>query len=274
ALLATATFTGESASGWQEVSFGSPVTIAANTTYVASYHTNAGNYSVDSGYFTSSGVNTPPLHALANGVDGADGVYLYGASAFPTQTYQASNYWVDVVFNTGAPDTTPPTVTSVTPASGATGVTTVSPVTATFSEPMNASTITTTTFVLRDPGNNTVASSVSYNAGTNTATLSPAVALAASTTYTATITGGASGVKDLAGNALASNFVWSFTTGAGPACPCSIWSPSATPAQTANDPSAVELGVRFRAEAGGTITGIRFYKAASNTGIHTGTLWT
>src|SRR5439155_25334134 len=173
------------------------------------------------GYFASAGVDTPPLHALATGVDGADGVYLYGASAFPTQTYQASNYWVDVVYTTGAPDTTPPTVTSVTPASGATGVNTSTTVTATFSEAMNASTITTGTFVLRN-GASVVTSTVSYNSNTNVATLTPSAALAASTTYTATITGGASGVKDVSGNALASNFVWSFTTGAGPACPCSV----------------------------------------------------
>ena len=50
------------------------------------------------GYFTSAGVDNAPLHALANGVDGANGVYVYGASAFPTQTFNAANYWVDVVF--------------------------------------------------------------------------------------------------------------------------------------------------------------------------------
>jgi len=271
-LLATATFTGESASGWQQVTFGTPVAITANTTYVASYHTNAGNYSVNSAYFTSAAVDNAPLHALANGVDGANGVYLYGASAFPTQTFNASNYWVDVVYNVAAPDTTPPTVSSVTP-NGLPPVSPATSVTATFSEAMNASTITTSTFVLRNPGGNIVASTVGYNTGTNVATLTPSAPLAASTTYTATITGGASGVKDLAGNALASNFVWSFTTGTGPTCPCTIWSASTTPGGTANDPNAVELGVRFRADSSGTITGIRFYKAATNTGTHTGSLW-
>ena len=39
-----------------------------------------------------------PLHALGNGVDGGNAVYAYGGAAFPTQTYQASNYWVDVLF--------------------------------------------------------------------------------------------------------------------------------------------------------------------------------
>ena len=44
--LATATFTNETASGWQSVTFSTPVTLTANATYVASYHTNVGHYSV------------------------------------------------------------------------------------------------------------------------------------------------------------------------------------------------------------------------------------
>ena len=45
-LLATATFTNETASGWQQVNFSNPVAITAGTTYVASYHTD-GDYSAD-----------------------------------------------------------------------------------------------------------------------------------------------------------------------------------------------------------------------------------
>ena len=96
-LLARATFTNETASGWQEVTFSTPVAISASTTYVASYHTSAGYYSFDAGYFNQS-LNNPPLQALASGVSGGNGVYVYGAGGFPTQTYEAANYWVDVVF--------------------------------------------------------------------------------------------------------------------------------------------------------------------------------
>lgn len=50
------------------------------------------------------GVDNPPLHVLANGVSGGDGVYLYSTtSAFPTGTYDAANYWVDVVFQPSTP---------------------------------------------------------------------------------------------------------------------------------------------------------------------------
>ena len=96
-LLATAMSVNESVSGWQEVTFATPVAVTAGTTYVASYHTQSGRYSVDASYFIA-GVNTPPLRALANGVDGASGLYRYGATAFPTSSYASSNYWVDVVF--------------------------------------------------------------------------------------------------------------------------------------------------------------------------------
>ena len=73
--------------------------IAANTTYVASYYAPVGEYSADGGYFGSSGVDSPPLHALANGVDGGNGVYSYGPSGtFPTNSYNSANYWVDVTF--------------------------------------------------------------------------------------------------------------------------------------------------------------------------------
>jgi len=74
------------------------VSITANTTYVASYHTAVGYYSANPAYFSSSAFVNPPLRALANGEDGPDGVYRYGAGAFPDQTYNATNYWVDVVF--------------------------------------------------------------------------------------------------------------------------------------------------------------------------------
>ncbi len=113
--LGTATFSNETASGWQQVNFSPPVAIQANTVYVASYFAPEGHYSGDLNYFASQGVDTRPLHALATGVAGGDGVYGYGAtSSFPTNTFKALNYWVDVLFT---PEDVP-TLTSiaVTPA--------------------------------------------------------------------------------------------------------------------------------------------------------------
>lgn len=97
--LAEATFTGETASGWQQVNFSTPVAVTANTVYVASYHTNVGRYSGDNNYFATTGVSRGPLQALRNGASGGNGVYAYGSGViFPTSTYLATNYWVDVVF--------------------------------------------------------------------------------------------------------------------------------------------------------------------------------
>ena len=76
--LATATFSDETASGWQQALFATPVAIASNTVYVASYHANNGHYSADLNYFPAKGVDNPPLHALTNGVSGGNGVYAYG----------------------------------------------------------------------------------------------------------------------------------------------------------------------------------------------------
>ncbi len=97
-LLASVTFTNETGSGWQEMSLSTPVAINANTTYVASYHTNVGRYSANGAYFSGSGLDKPPLRALVDGESGGNGVYRYGAGGFPNQTWNASNYWVDVVF--------------------------------------------------------------------------------------------------------------------------------------------------------------------------------
>jgi O-glycosyl hydrolase len=109
---------------------------------------------------------------------------------------------------------TVPTVTSVTPTSGATNVLATNAVTATFSEPMNGATLTTSTFTLTATGFPAATGTVTYNTGTQTATFTPSPALASSTTYTATITTGAQGAT---GAALASNYTWNFTTGATPA---------------------------------------------------------
>jgi hypothetical protein len=278
-LLASATFTNETATGWQEVTFASPVAITAGTTYVASYYAPRGNYAVNEDYFAPAAVDSPPLRALRDGEDGGNGVYGYGPlGTFPTGTYRTENYWVDVVFETSGPDNTAPTVSSVAPANDATGVAPGANVTATFSEGMAAASITTGTILLRVPSGATVPAAVSYDGATRTATLDPTAPLTEATTYTAVVKGGTDGVKDSAGNALAGDFTWRFTTRSPQSlgCPCSIWGPQALPEKAAEttDNAALEVGVKFRSELDGNITGVRFYKGATNTGTHVGHLWT
>jgi len=98
-LLASATFTNETSSGWQQVNFSTPAAITANTVYVASYFAPAGHYSADRNFFSTAGLNDPPIHLLANGVSGPNGVFSYGSlSSFPTSSFNATNYWVDVTY--------------------------------------------------------------------------------------------------------------------------------------------------------------------------------
>ena len=117
-------------------------------------------------------------------------------------------------------DLTPPTVTTVSPADGASGVDVAASVHAIFSEAVDPTTITTTTFTLvtRDTGL-PVSANVSYDAGTFTATLHPVGLLSPGTMYTATVKGGATGASDPAGNHLAADRVWSFAVGAADTTP-------------------------------------------------------
>jgi Domain of unknown function (DUF4082) len=99
-LLATATFTNETATGWQQVNFSEPVTIYKDTVYVASYHAPRGHYASDEQFFTDAGIDNGPLHLLKTGVSGKNGLFSYSKkSTFPKSTYLSTNYWVDVVFN-------------------------------------------------------------------------------------------------------------------------------------------------------------------------------
>jgi hypothetical protein len=208
------------------------------------------------------------------------GVLYNGAPInYTTEVIKGVHY---AVFSAGAGayqvsyayDATPPTVVTVTPSNAAVDVRTAESVKAMFSESIDPATIHTGAMELRNPADELIEATVSYDNNTKTATLDPIASLAASTTYWATVLGGANGVKDAAGNPLKADFTWSFTTAASD-CPCSIWDNSAVFSYVAaNDPNPVELGVKFRSETDGYITGIRFYKGSQNTGVHVGNLWT
>ncbi|WP_199582837.1 DUF4082 domain-containing protein [Blastococcus sp. TF02-9] len=270
--LATGTFTSETASGWQTLTFPVPVAIAAGTPYVVSYHSPTGAYVADAGFFAGAAVVNEPLQALRNGDGGPNGVYRSGSAGFPADTWGATNYWVDVVFTTGAPaDARPPVATVGGPLPDSTSVPRTATPSAVFDEPVRPESITGT---VTAPGGGPVAGAVRYDAATRTATFTPAQELAAGTRYTATF----GGAQDLSGNSLATPLSWSFTTMGAPAvpgvCPCSIWDDTAVPAVVGvEEAAALELGMRFSAAADGTVTGVRFYKGPRNTGVHTGTLW-
>ena len=194
---------GDTYTYWDDVYFDTTqarVEIGDASTYAASRHR---EIQVPSAWTDSSITIT-----LNDGTfDSFAGLYLYvtdsagrvNANGFPLQA---------------GPDTTPPTLTTSTPANGATGVARTTTVTATFSEAMTASSIGTSTFELRDSGNVLVPAGVAYNTTTRVATLTPTAQLATAQAYSARVKSGTAGVKDAAGNALAADATWSFTTAA------------------------------------------------------------
>ncbi|MGA9813232.1 MAG: DUF4082 domain-containing protein [Terriglobales bacterium] len=101
-LLATQVVRSETASGRQLVLFSTPVSIAANQVFTCGYFAPNGHFSNDKNTFTSQS-NVPPLHVPTYG-----GVFVYSeqSTRWPTSTWTASNYWVDVLF---APATQSPT---------------------------------------------------------------------------------------------------------------------------------------------------------------------
>jgi hypothetical protein len=241
-LLGTATFPSETASGWQQGYFATPVWVDANTPYVASYFAPDGHYSATGNYFATSGTDSPPLHALANGIDGTNGIYTYTTTgAFPATSFQATNYWVDVLYAaqtysiSGSITGVGGAGATVTLSGGTTPVTTTTDVNGNFT--FNGIYAGTYAVAPSNPG-------YVFVPGTQSVVISQA-----------NVTGVTFTVPRI--------------------CPCdTIWQPSTTPTGVdSNDPSSLEVGVQWEANTDGYILGVRFYKAATNVGVHVGNLW-
>ena len=112
-----------------------------------------------------------------------------------------------------APDTTAPTVVATVPDADAVNVAIDLPVTATFSELLDAATVTAASFTLVPDGGSALLATVSWDSASTTATLTPDVALDYSTLYAAHLS---TAITDTAGVALAAEHIWSFTTAAAP----------------------------------------------------------
>ncbi len=251
ALVASATFTGETSSGWQTLVFSSPVGVTAGTTYVAGYLAPNGHYSYTGSAFTSA-VTNGPLTAVANSTS-PNGVFSYtGSSAFPTGSFNAANYWVDVLFQPGGSSVpSAPSNVSASPASNQAQVS--------WSAPANQGTSSITGYTVTPFAGTTAGTPVQVGAST-TSTNVPGLTNGTAYTFkvTATNSSGPSQPSAPSGAITPEDTVFDF----------------ATPTTAdAGDSSGVELGVKFSASASGTIVGLRFYKSAANTGTHVGTLW-
>ncbi|MEO8222876.1 MAG: DUF4082 domain-containing protein, partial [Specibacter sp.] len=267
AQLATVTFTNESASGWQNAKFVSPVAVTAGQTYVVSYLAPNGRYSYQSGYWDYKGTTVAPL-SIAGGFGSAPaGVYNTGGN-FPTDSYEGSNYFVDAVFE--STDTSPLQATAQVPAGGSSSVATTTPISAVLSKDVTASSVN---IALAVTAGAAVAGSTSYDPATRKATFTPAAALAPNTSYTATISATSAGAPVTSGAS------WAFKTVLPDAlagnCPCSMYQDSSTPTVLSiADGTSLSLGVKFSPTLNGTISGVKFYKGPGNTGTHIGSLYT
>jgi Domain of unknown function (DUF4082)/Bacterial Ig-like domain len=201
-VLASVAFSNESAAGWQQQSLASPLQLQPNTTYVVSVNANSRYAVTQSGL--ASQVSNGPLHTVA---DGLNGVFNATIGAFPNQSYISSNYFVDAVIAPGPP----PVVSSQVPVPGASGIPASTPVQASFSRPLDPTTVTTSSFFLTGPGGASVPATVAYDSATQKATLAPASPLNDSATYTARL---ASTITAVDGVPLAAPVSWTFTTAA------------------------------------------------------------
>ncbi|MGM1065346.1 DUF4082 domain-containing protein [Saccharothrix sp. Mg75] len=266
--LATGTFTDETTTGWQSLTFAAPVAVEPNTTYVVSYFAPRGHYAIDETFFGNYGrlIGHDQVWAVADTATTPNGLFRYGGG-MPDSGYHASNYWVDVVYRHGADgDYTRPVLDTRDPAPDSAGAPATGVLTLGFDEPIDPASPTIT---LSDDGRAVLHGTAALSDDRRTVTWTPDAPLAPGTRYTASAV-----VADARGNALAVPATWSFTTAPGTACPCSLFSAATVPEVPASpDSGPFELGVRFGTSTPGTVTGVRFYKGPGNTGTHTGSLW-
>lgn len=259
--LASATFISESGSGWQDVTFSSPVAVTADTLYVASVTMPDGKYIASPNYFLTDQTNYPLVVPSSSNAPG-NGVYSTTPGIYPaSNSGNASNYWIDVDFKaTNVP--TPPTVDTVSPANGSTNVVPGASLTAAFDMAMNPDSFTSSSFIVQDDQNNVLGSTVSFDTATGIATYIPDNGFATGKTYTATLkSGGGSAVQNIDGTPMSADYTWSFTVSATNSCPCSLKDRAAPiGAGTFDDLGSLELGTKIVPQTNGYITSVRFYK--------------
>jgi len=158
----------------------------------------------------SGTISTVPVGTVSVTIEGVvGGVVVWrgqatGITVAANQTVTAGTITMSYIGS----DTTAPTVQTVSPANGASGVSSNTTVSATFSEDVVSASINANTFILTC-GTTTVSGTVTYDSPTRTAIFTPSSSLPASSSCAASIT---TGVEDLAGHLMATNYPWSFTT--------------------------------------------------------------
>jgi hypothetical protein len=252
--LAEGTFTDESSSGWQTLTFSQPVEVAKDTEYVASYRAPGGKYSVTPGALSRE-VAKAPLSTPANG-----GAYTF-STGFPS-TRSSASYLVDVVFERPAPQLA---ITVQDPPAGAVDVSRSTDVSVWFDDTIKPGASMTVT-----QGSTSISGTTTLSADATRLTFKPDGKLPLDSVVTVTL----SGVTSTGGASLGTQ-TWSFRTTAAddPGAPQTLFGDQVPTTPAASEGSAVELGTVFTPAKDGKIRAIRFYKGAGNGGTHVGHLW-
>jgi hypothetical protein len=254
--LAEGTFTDESTTGWQTLTFPTPVTIAKNTQYVASYRTEVGRYSASPNAFAATDLSRAPLRVSASA-----GAYTYG-TGFPS-TSSPTSYLVDVVLERPDPQIA---ISAQDPAPNALDIPRGAPIKVSFSDPVAPG---WSLAVTQQPSGTAIAGTAALDSGGTDLTFTPSALLPPETQVKLVL----SGVKSVAGALLATQ-TWSFTTrGPDSATAQSLFTDQVPTVAAADESSPVELGTEFTPSRDGKVTGIRFFKGAGNLGTHVGSLW-
>lgn len=251
-LLATVAFTDVKPSSWQEAFFATPVTLSANSTYIISYHTSSGNYVSTQGGLRS-GLSKGAISVAGENQNGSSSVYTYGAAgSFPSQSYNASNYWVDLIFS---PLTQTYTLTSIKDNSNCGNSGKLQSITVDFTEDCGtpndpdlpetdlSPVISHTPACIGEPFNLVLESAAGvgpYNLVIN-GDIYPGVSVGES------------------------------ITAVQPAAQ-TIWNEQ--PAASSFDDKPVNLGIKFQPAVSGKIKGIRFFSPGNPSGVYSGYLWT
>ena len=248
-LLNGAVFTSVTADGWQEVLFTNPVPINADTNYVASYHSKKGFYAASPGGLASS-VSNGALTALASNSAGGNGLYAYDTiGKFPTNSFGAANYWVDVLF---VPGSYTYKLTSITDSTGCSNTGELGNLTVTLTE--NCETApplpSLPTAIIR---NTTACQGEAFNIFLQSATgPGPYDLVINGTTYNNIGVG-----QTITSLSSQSQKIW-----------------DTIPSPNSYEDAPVELGVKFKSSTSGFIKGLRFFSSNTPSGVYTGHLWT
>lgn len=254
--------------GWRQATLEPPVAVTAGELITVSAHFPGGRYGATPGALATNDLGVDVITAPASPTVGGNGVYRYGASGFPTNTYQGTWYLNDVVFDH---DHAPPPGLSVlrrTPTPDLVAVAPDSEVTITWSAPVDAPTMTVTATL--ETIRSDVAGVVTLDADGRTVRWRPVSDLPLG----AVVEVSASALPT-SGGAPVTAAPWTFQVDGGEGTsPATLWTTAAVPSVIeADDTDAVELGVVWRTDVDGHVTALRFFKAPGNAGPHVGRLW-